>query len=222
MAIDNKLIKKKRMMGYFIEAASNIIENEGLEAVTVRKVASLAGYNSATLYNYFENLHHLVYFASVKYLKEYVDCISSNIKFAKTPIDKYLCIWKCFCEFSYDKAQIYHMLFFNQFSDSFVDVIQEYYQIFPEELGEHPEEVLEVLLKQNIYERNSTCLKAYVKNSDILYESLESINEMILLVYQSMLYRIMNNQVNYTNEEAVKITMNYIKKTLLSYGLIGQ
>ena len=50
---DKKTIQKRRMMGYFIEAASQIIEEEGMEGVTIRKVADIAGYNSATMYNYF-------------------------------------------------------------------------------------------------------------------------------------------------------------------------
>lgn len=49
------------MMGYFIDAANQIIENEGIESVTIRKVADIAGYNSATLYNYFNDLNHLLF-----------------------------------------------------------------------------------------------------------------------------------------------------------------
>ncbi|MDX5609295.1 TetR/AcrR family transcriptional regulator, partial [Clostridioides difficile] len=44
---------------YFIEAAQNIMENEGIENITLRKVADMAGYNSSTLYKYFKNLDHL-------------------------------------------------------------------------------------------------------------------------------------------------------------------
>ena len=43
-------IKQKRVMIYFISATKKLIEQEGLENLTVRKIASSAGYNSATLY----------------------------------------------------------------------------------------------------------------------------------------------------------------------------
>ena len=46
-----KDLQKKRIMIYFIDATNLIIEKEGLDAVTLRKVADLAGYNSATIYN---------------------------------------------------------------------------------------------------------------------------------------------------------------------------
>ena len=70
---DKKYIQKKRIIKYFIDAVKQIQEEEGLQAVTIRKVADIAGYNSATLYNYFENLDHLLLFASMDYFQEYVD-----------------------------------------------------------------------------------------------------------------------------------------------------
>ena len=58
--LDNKELQRKRMITYFVEATCKIIDTDGVEAVTVRKVANLAGYNSATLYNYFDNLNHSI------------------------------------------------------------------------------------------------------------------------------------------------------------------
>ena len=56
-------LKKKRMMIYFIEAAEKIVKEEGLGALSLRRVADAAGYNSATLYNYFDDLEYLTLFA---------------------------------------------------------------------------------------------------------------------------------------------------------------
>lgn len=42
------------MWKYFVDATAEIIEEEGVENVTIRKVADRAGYNSATIYNYFQ------------------------------------------------------------------------------------------------------------------------------------------------------------------------
>ncbi|EHI79549.1 hypothetical protein HMPREF9093_00189 [Fusobacterium sp. oral taxon 370 str. F0437] len=52
-------IKKKRVMMYFIEASQELILKEGLENLSIKKIAEKAGYNSATIYNYFENLEVL-------------------------------------------------------------------------------------------------------------------------------------------------------------------
>ena len=48
-AVANAIDAKKA----WLEAALE----EGIEAITIRKVAALAGYNSATLYNYFANIY---------------------------------------------------------------------------------------------------------------------------------------------------------------------
>ncbi|SHK51426.1 transcriptional regulator, TetR family [Paramaledivibacter caminithermalis DSM 15212] len=204
-------------MSYFIEAVNQIIENEGFEAITIRKVSDIAGYNSATLYNYFENLDHLVFFASMKYLREYVLSLPHYLKDAKTPIDKYFSIWKCFCYHSFKKPKIYYTIFFDKFSNSLNDDIKEYYSIFPEELGHQSDDLLPMLLGQNIYDRNRSILKSCISEFLIKEEDLEEINEMNLLIYNGMLSRILNGQVDYSTEEAVNRTLSYMKQTIKSY-----
>ena len=53
--------KEKRVMMYFIEATQELILDEGLEKLSIKKIAEKAGYNSATIYNYFENLEVLIF-----------------------------------------------------------------------------------------------------------------------------------------------------------------
>ena len=66
MMIKKKEIQRHRMVRYFVEAACSIADSQGTDAVTARKVAELAGYNAATLYNYFDNLPHLLYFIHLR------------------------------------------------------------------------------------------------------------------------------------------------------------
>lgn len=63
-ALDNNLtLKRKRIMIYFIEAAEKLIRQNGIENLSIRKIATEAGYNSATIYNYFNDLEQLTMFA---------------------------------------------------------------------------------------------------------------------------------------------------------------
>lgn len=71
-------IKKKRVMMYFIEATQELILKEGLENLSIKKIAEKAGYNSATIYNYFENLEVLILYASINYLKDYLNDLKNN------------------------------------------------------------------------------------------------------------------------------------------------
>ncbi|SDK14163.1 TetR/AcrR family transcriptional regulator [Natronincola ferrireducens] len=215
--MSKKEIQKRRMMSYFIEATNHIIEEEGLEAVTVRKVADIAGYNSATLYNYFENLDHLIFFASMKYVKEYSEALPCYLKGVETAFDKYVAIWRCFCYYSFSKPKIYHAIFFDAYSDYIRDSVKEYYEIFPEDLVAESEELLSMFLEKNIYERNISILKSCVKEGFIEEKDLYDINKMTYLIYYGMLCKILNNKDLYTVDEAVEMTLKYIKKTIQCY-----
>ncbi|KUO51720.1 MAG: TetR family transcriptional regulator [Desulfitibacter sp. BRH_c19] len=210
-------IQKQRMMRYFIEAASQIVEEEGLGGVTVRKVADLAGYNSATLYNYFQNLDHLIFFASMRFLREYAQSLPRYVTGITNALERYFRVWETFCFYSYDKPEIYHAIFFAKLDIPLEESIKIYYELYPQDLGEQPEDLLPMLLKQDIYARARTILEACVKEGYIKEKDLVEVNEVVLLIYQGMLLRIINKQVDYSVDEAVQKTMKYIKKIIYAY-----
>ena len=109
-------IKQQRIMNYFIEAAEEIIKKEGINNVTIRNVSDLAGYTSATLYNYFDNLSHLIFLANMHYLEEYNNSLIKCVENCKNSIEIYMSVCKCFSVHAYDKPDIFKLLFFSQFS----------------------------------------------------------------------------------------------------------
>ncbi|MBU5593369.1 TetR/AcrR family transcriptional regulator [Clostridium sp. MSJ-4] len=216
--MDNKEMQKKRMLSYFLESTNTIIEEEGMEAVTIRKVASMAGYNSATLYNYFENLNHLLFFASLKYLKDYAKDLYNYTKDSKNSLETYLNVWLCFSYHSYLKPEVYNLIFFGGFSSATVnESIRTYYSIFPEELGEESKKFLPMLLEDNIHLRDYKLLKASAEEGFLKEEDLKDINEMNVLIYRGMLAKLLSKNNTYTVEEAVERTMKYINKTIEAY-----
>lgn len=87
--MNRKDIKEKRMKSYFIEASKKIIKEKGVGELTVKKVADLAGYAPATLYNYFNNLDELLFYTVVDFFrdcKQYVLERSENSKTSKETI----------------------------------------------------------------------------------------------------------------------------------------
>lgn len=57
---DKHDLKAQRARGYFLEAAKQIISSEGVESVSARKIADIAGYSYATIYNYFKDIDELL------------------------------------------------------------------------------------------------------------------------------------------------------------------
>lgn len=212
-----KTIKKHRNMSYFIDAASKIMNEEGVRSITIRKVADMAGYNSATLYHYFENLDELILYASIRHLKEYTLNLSQYLNNVHNNIDKYYKIWEFFCKYSFSEPEIYNNIFLGKHSDSMSNIIEEYYSIFPEELGSHSQELLSMLLKRSLYERNLAFLKVLADDGYLKPECLNDINEMTILLYQGMLTKILNGEQTSSVEECSETMLRYIKQITTSF-----
>ena len=109
---DRKQLYRQQTMSYFINAALEIIEEEGIDSLSIRKTAEKAGYNSATLYHYFSDFEELRIFTAMKYLDQYAKDLPAYLKQATRPIEKYLKVWECFCLHSFSHPDIFWLLFF--------------------------------------------------------------------------------------------------------------
>ncbi len=217
----NKQIQRKRMINYFISAADDILRTEGKQALTARRVADKAGYNVATLYNYFSNFNHLLLFTSIQCLNAYARDLAICIQDISEPVERYLKVWECFSAHSYNNPDKFHDIFFGEFDAQTVnDSIRLFYEVFPEILSEDIKEFVPMLKESNIFERDYLILQAIAKSTGKLSEQqVHEINEINCLLYQSLLYRQMLGTEQLAPEQTVQKTMRYIKKVLESYGV---
>ena len=93
---DRKQMYRQQTMGYFINAALEIIEEEGIDSLSIRKTAEKAGYNSATLYHYFSDFEELRIFSAMKYLEQYAKDLPAYLEPVTRPLERYLKNWECF------------------------------------------------------------------------------------------------------------------------------
>lgn len=205
--MDNKMLKKRRMWGYFVDAAITIIQEEGFQALTIRKVAQRAGYNSATMYNYFRDLSHLRFFASMKLLNPYVTTVSQSIANETDPLEKYRIAWDVFCRFSTKQPELFHAVFIMDLGEHPDPLISEYYEAFPADIVEVPEELKVVLFKRNIMNRGSSMLQEVVEAGIMTAQQADEINYMTIMMWKGMLTDLLYNRSIDTPEEAyVKLT----------------
>ena len=177
--------KRKRVMAYFINATIELMEEIGIENLTIRKVAERAKYNSATLYNYFDSLDELEMFASVKCLNEYVK--TSQIKYSegKSMREWYLGEWRCFCEQAFRHPRIYNFLFFSPLGETnMTEIFRRYYEIFPQEKVEEIEEYEEFMANGDFYKRNQMLLTKVLqeKEYNLTDKEISELNEMSILI----------------------------------------
>ncbi|WP_042354543.1 TetR/AcrR family transcriptional regulator [Bacillus rubiinfantis] len=205
-----KEMQLSRMWKYFVDATAEIIEEEGVDNVTIRKVADKAGYNSATIYNYFSEISHLIFFASMKFLKNYTDEVAVYIEKGKDPIEKYLLAWECFCHHSFKQPQIFNAVFIMDLGDQPEKMLEDYYKIYPSDLINIPEELKTILFERNVTKRGRSFLEIALREGYIKEENVDAINELTILVWQGMFTNILNNRKSYDFQEAANTTMNYI------------
>jgi AcrR family transcriptional regulator len=206
----NKEKQAIRMMSYFIDATAAIIEKEGIDKVTIRKIADLAGYNSATIYNYFEDLSHLIFFASMRVVKKYTDALPKYIEKAKTPLERYFLIWECFCKYSFESPKIYYAVFSADLGTHPIN-LSKYYEYFPTDLLAFDDDIKLMLLESNQSKRVVISLNQCIREGYIRGEHAEQIAEHHYLIWQGMITMVKNNRTIYTVDEATRVTVNHIR-----------
>ena len=185
-------VKKKRVMMLFIEAAEKLLRKEGPAGLSIRKVASEAGYNSATLYNYFQDLEHLTLFASVRYLREYVALLEKNLTEDMNAFQRYRMIYRCFNTCAFREPEIFHGMFFGRHSGLLGEVLQVYYeQLFPQELDGLSGQMKQMLRLGTMYERDSLMMKDLVAEGFVAPEKAEKTMELMIALHQHYIHEAM-------------------------------
>ncbi len=152
---DKELLKQQNRIR-FIHAAQELIENEDLEKVSIRKIAEKAGFHNSTIYLYFEDVDQLILLSSLKYFNEYSKALSELSTKNLTPLETFIKIWDFFAQTVFRKPKIFYNFFFGKHSENLTRIMKQYYELFPEEQEEYSPEIEDMYYGQNIRER---CLK---------------------------------------------------------------
>lgn len=209
-----KAEQRNQIFACFVNAASEIMENEGMAELTLRKVAKRAGYNSATLYNYFKDLDHLVMYASMKYFQEYNQNLTIYIADIKDDYLRFISIWEFFCDSAFRHPHAFYNLFYGKYSGELESIIQEYYQVFPEELGEMDDRVLDMLTTGALPERNMSIMRPLVEQGYMTGEEGPIFNEIILYCFKELLSQKIQLGDELDNHALIERQIRYIQAVL--------
>jgi len=181
-------IKRLRMMRYFINAADEIIKKEGIEKATIRSIAEKAGYNSATIYNYFNDLEHLIFFTKISHLEVYKERLYNEIPDDLDPLVELKEVFRIFVEETFKNPNDFYDLFFSKYSLRLNETVTLYHQIFPERLNTENLRLKSMLSRNDIYKRNMALVNNCLENGyfhDI--KIAEKMNELMILTYSGLL-----------------------------------
>ena len=209
------LLRQRRIMGYFIEAADEIIKQEGIDAVTIRRVSDKAGYTSATLYNYFDNLNHLVFLASMSHILEYNNEIERRVANCENSVEIYLTISECFCEYSFNEPEIYNLLFYGNLDDKREDYTRQFYELFEDKNKNWPPTLSKIININNLFRRSHIMVTDCVDDGYFSPENGEDFNEVAMMVYRSILKDVREGKLN--AKEAAAKNMKYYRQLMGFY-----
>jgi AcrR family transcriptional regulator len=148
-------LRQHRTMRYFIEAAEEIVEKDGVKAVTVRKVAEMAGYTSATLYNYFDDLNHLIFFTAMRYLEAYRKEQAAKANSRIDAEEIYYRVLDVFIKHALAHSDIFNVLYKVTRDGKAEEYARQYYEIFPEKMPPNIDTIAWAASVINLDKRNN-------------------------------------------------------------------
>lgn len=181
--------RRKRIMIFFVEATRKLIQTDGVDGLSIRKIAAEAGYNSATIYHYFQDLEHLTLFGSVCYLREYILDLSRSLSDSMSALERFRTVYRCFNQAAFENPDIFHNLFFGRHSHMLGEVLHTYYyELFPEELQGLSPSMCRMLVSGTMFERDRVMMQAMVDEGFVSPDKADITQELIISVHQNFIY----------------------------------
>lgn len=217
--MSNREIQRQRMYGYFINACHELIREEGMDQLTIRKISEKAGYNSATLYNYFENLNQLVSLALLDNVKPYFYTVKTLSKMDLSTSHLFLLIWREYARYSFENPQIFTHVFESNQSTAVLQHIDTYFEYFPSEHFSWEEDVYKFVFGRDMKKRDEFLLQPAIESGVIKAEHAIYLKDCAYAIHLGMCDRIINGYYSY-NQATLQLFMNYIIDFFLLYSTI--
>lgn len=181
--------EKRRNAITFVETTQKLIDSEGLENISIRKIAEHAGFHNSTIYLYFEDINQLILLASQKHFIAYARKLEQLNKMDGDPKEKFLAIWQAFGEMAFHKPHIFRNYFFGKHSNELSKIINLYYDLFPEEKPSYMGSIKEMYYGNDIFYRCLQTLNPLVnaESTCIREDNIHLLNTIIVACLKHLL-----------------------------------
>jgi AcrR family transcriptional regulator len=112
--VSKRAIQRERTRRYFIDAAKEIVKSQGLEQVSARNVADLAGYSYATIYNYFNDINDLLWHVTVDLLREMGQALNQIQLQGDDPVEWLKQGYRAYIRYYLEYPAVFRFLFHSQ------------------------------------------------------------------------------------------------------------
>lgn len=211
----------------FVEAAFEILRDEGLDGLSIRSVANRLGVTSAALYKHFSDIEHLTAVASVGFLREYIEDarVLSNLELY--PLELNLQLWESLSYHAFQHAPIIEKLFFDsEHIGNTFQIVSEYYELFPFELVDMKDYMITMLTSGTMIERNAILLSQAMEAGILRSDRFEFLNNSDVYIFRGMLASFKdrnqpeNQALRKSNEFMNLLSINYVSCLESNYRII--
>lgn len=194
----------------YIQTTYDMIVSEGIEQVSIRKIAKKLNCSSASLYRHFESLEHLMSFASIKFLQPYIEDLKLIVPKNEQKLDTYYRIWESFAKLSFLNAKIYNGIFFGQYSSILSKTIKMYYTMFSSEITDIGDIISLFIMESNFNKRDLILLENCTRNEKFTKSDIKLISTLCVYLYKGMLKTVLEKDENESVEKLVSYLMDGI------------
>ena len=175
------------MTALFVDVTREIMDREGADQVSIRKVAKSAGYNSATMYLYFKDVDELITMASLSYLVDYCRALAGAQKNWHSARETYIYAWEIFCRHAFLYPHVFYRIFFFPHSTPLEQTIERYYEVFPHQLDNIYGAVYRMLRGGTLESRDFRVLSPLVEEKTVGEQSAALISSMAVGYFRKLL-----------------------------------
>lgn len=214
MRLSNKLKRKS----YFVIEGIKILKNGGVQELTARNVASAAGFNPGSIYNYFDSMNHLENLASVYFINNYINELVDKTKNSKSGIESYLTMWEVFLKHTFKSPDIYYNVFYSSIVQcGQFNLFKEYYEIFPEQYPKTETFILGMMESDKTQDRGLFVLNSCIEEKSVKNEFIEYINDIHIGYTKFIITDIVKNKLYAPSDELYYKTLKYIVLSMYHY-----
>ena len=172
----------------YIEAAYELLVRDGLDGVSIRKVADEVGCSSAALYRHFPDIDKLIAVASMRFFRDYIEDASVLSKVDLNPLELNLQLWECLAYYSFRNADVFENLFFGNADGSlYTEAAAEYFEQYPEDLVGLKDFMLDMFKNATISERDSILLNRAAEYGMLTNDAAAYLCKVDSYLYRGML-----------------------------------
>jgi AcrR family transcriptional regulator len=196
--MNKKEIRQQRVRDYFIGATCDIIRQEGIKGLNIRKVADMAGYHYATIYKYFEDFPHLIANSVLQFLEEAAKVVEDNTS-SEDPIEYYIEALGAFCKYCLDNPHIFGSIFTENYGDI------------------NRAEVWEMFMTSSLFKQRGEAIRQVAKALGITTEAALKLDNTANALCTGSMVLYISGRSEYSIDEVIQNNLESIRLLIDSY-----